>query len=265
VAGRRGRVFVAGAAGGLIALAALALPWEWSGAPQAFAAVQGDGSCDVDGLSVAFEAGVTPGLTPLGVRVRAAVVSGVAPTCSGAGLSVRLISGGAIVANGGPVTVSGATTSVPLGSPPLAEVVDAVEVVITGGSVPVPAACSFTIDEVRIGTTAADRLDGTERRDLLYGLPGNDRLDGADNRDCLSGGVGDDVLDGGPGDDVALGDPGNDQLIGSIGKDVLSGGEGDDRLEGGEGNDTLDGGPGNDVCIGGPGTDRFVGCEQVVQ
>ncbi len=266
MAGRRGRVFIAGAAGSLIALAALALPWEWSNAPQAFAAVQGDASCDVDGVSVAFEVGLTPRLVPLSVRVRTVVVSGIAPTCSGAGVSIRLTSRGSLVASGGPVTVASATTMVPLGSPPRAEVVDAVEVVIAGGTVPVPPECSsITIDQGRIGTTAADRIDGTDRRDLLYGLPGDDRLSGADNRDCLSGGTGTDVLDGGPGDDVAVGDAGNDRLTGSAGKDVLFGGEGNDRLEGGEGSDTLDGGPGSDTCIGGPGTDRFIGCEQVVQ
>jgi extracellular elastinolytic metalloproteinase len=75
------------------------------------------------------------------------------------------------------------------------------------------------------------------------------------------------VINGGPGADVIVGLGGNDKLDGKGGKDVLCAGDGSDRLTGGPALDAFDGGMGNDliysrdgvketVIKGGSGTDK---------
>jgi Ca2+-binding RTX toxin-like protein len=101
---------------------------------------------------------------------------------------------------------------------------------------------------VKVGTNAANTLNGGSGPDLLLGLGGNDKL---------NGGGGDDLLCGGNGVDQLVGGAGNDYLDGGAGNDLLNGGTGDyDTLIGGDGNDTLidrdgvrdvQGGPGNDT------------------
>lgn len=77
----------------------------------------------------------------------------------------------------------------------------------------------------RIGTNAADRIEGTQSADGFLGLGGSDLL------------------------------------LGRAGNDGLCGGNGGDRLEGGAGGDKMDGGAGRDTCLGGSGKDTSKSCE----
>ncbi len=90
---------------------------------------------------------------------------------------------------------------------------------------------------LRIGTQAADILNGGSGADTVVGLAGND------------------ILAGGSGNDVLLGNGGNDILVGGSGADILRGGAGSDILIGGSGADRLAGGAGADVLNGGGGSD----------
>jgi hypothetical protein len=76
-----------------------------------------------------------------------------------------------------------------------------------------------------------------------------------------------DVINGGPAADVIVGLGGSDKLDGNGGKDVLCAGPGNDRLTGGSARDEFDAGQGNDVIYsrdgvketvvkGGPGRDK---------
>ena len=58
-------------------------------------------------------------------------------------------------------------------------------------------------DDVVIGNTAENRLEGGAGDDMLYGGPGYDRLIGGEGDDLLQGGPGADNLNGGPGRDTA--------------------------------------------------------------
>lgn len=95
-------------------------------------------------------------------------------------------------------------------------------------------------DDVLIGTSTANTIDGGEGNDIIRSLGGND---------TVRGGAGNDVVDGGSAADRLFGNDGDDRLLG---------GAGVDRLDGGAGNDLLDGGAGNDVLTGGLGGDSFV-------
>ncbi|MEG3937632.1 S8 family serine peptidase [Microcoleus sp. S36b_A3] len=94
-----------------------------------------------------------------------------------------------------------------------------------------------------------DLIVGSSDADRLNGDSGNDRLLGGSNSDTLFGGVGNDLLNGGTG---------NDFLFGNSGSDTLQGGRGDDDLYGGRGNDVLVGDGGTDTLTGGLGSDTFV-------
>ena len=96
----------------------------------------------------------------------------------------------------------------------------------------------------------------TNGNDLILGTSGSDTIDGRSGDDCIVGGGGDDSLSGGNGDDVILGGDGADQLYGD---------NKDDTLYGGSGDDLLDGGNKTDVCYGEAGTDTFVNCETEIQ
>ena len=66
-------------------------------------------------------------------------------------------------------------------------------------------------------------------------------------------------IDGYKGDDDIHGGLGNDTLIGGSGKDKLQGGGGDDIIDGGKGKDKLKGGPGADTFMASKGTDTIYG------
>jgi Ca2+-binding RTX toxin-like protein len=102
-----------------------------------------------------------------------------------------------------------------------------------------------------------DTIDGNTGDDTLYGGQGDDSVEGGQGADMLDGGEGDDTLRGNRGEDVLVGGDGNDSMDGGGENDVLSGGDGDDSMTGNQGNDTLMGGAGADTMSGGAGEDVF--------
>ena len=142
-------------------------------------------------------------------------------------------------------------------------------------------------NDVVIGNSAANRLEGRAGNDILHGLVGDDTLNGNDGDDTLDGGPGADTLDGGAGSDTAtyqnssvgvlvrlhnaaavkFGDAegdtltGVEHLIGSRYNDTLAGDGEDNIMRGGDGDDVLYGGPagGDDEMYGDNGDDRIFG------
>ena len=150
-------------------------------------------------------------------------------------------------------------------------------------------------NDVVIGNTAVNRLEGRAGDDVLEGGAGADTLDGGPGDDYAyytNSGVGvlvrlhaahavkygeaegdtltgiehlvgsnhNDVLAGDGEDNLLDGGDGDDVLYGGPagGDDEMYGGNGDDRIFGGKGNDILTGGEGNDYLKGGPGEDTFI-------
>ena len=105
----------------------------------------------------------------------------------------------------------------------LAEAVENVTVTLTVHPYTlVPYSRASTVEqEVMVGTTKADRLDGGVYRDAMRGEAGRDTLHGGGDDDYLSGGLGKDRL---------FGDDGDDALVGGAGADALTGGAGADRF-----------------------------------
>jgi Ca2+-binding RTX toxin-like protein len=148
-------------------------------------------------------------------------------------------------------------------------------------------------DDVLIGNSVNNQIQGRGGSDLLVGLAGDDDLQGQDGDDVMLGGAGKDRLNGGDGIDIASyrdatsgiavslnarsgwqgdaagdeiletegleGSEFNDYLIGDNSKNILRGLGGDDILEGYAGDDTLDGGDGSDRLVGGLGNDTQIG------
>lgn len=137
--------------------------------------------------------------------------------------------------------------------------------------------------EVR-GTTGNDVMIGDSDDEHMQGFRGDDILFGGDGNDQLDGGIGDDRLEGGPGFDSYNGGPGGDTLAfgvadgpaavdlaaqsvviggvfeflqnvenvtGSVFGDTLQGDDNDNQLVGGGGLDLLAGRLGDDVLDGG--------------
>jgi Ca2+-binding RTX toxin-like protein len=96
------------------------------------------------------------------------------------------------------------------------------------------------------GTSADDRIDGTEDGDTIRARRGNDDV---------AGGGDDDVIYGGRGNDRLFGDAGYDRLFGGRGDDQLLAGPDGGEAWGGEGDDYLavNGG----LAHGGEGSDRL--------
>lgn len=80
------------------------------------------------------------------------------------------------------------------------------------------------IDNIVLGTSQADVLNGTVNGDLILAGAGDDTLNGAQRGDVLFGNRGADVVNGGPGNDVLV-------------------------WTNGDGSDTMDGGPGTDTVV----------------
>jgi Ca2+-binding RTX toxin-like protein len=131
---------------------------------------------------------------------------------------------------------------------------------------------SDTLAEVEhaVGSVYDDVLVGNTRPNSLQGAGGDDTLNGAGANDTMSGGEGVDTADytaagthvqvdlaageaHGRGDDAIVGFEnatagiGNDVLRGTAGPNTLDGGAGHDRIDGGGGDDDLDGGAGTDT------------------
>ncbi|MEQ9643736.1 MAG: hypothetical protein RIM84_27205 [Alphaproteobacteria bacterium] len=135
------------------------------------------------------------------------------------------------------------------------------------------------LDDLLIGSTVGNSLEGSDGDDLIYGLTGADTVDGGagddrlfgngdadsiaggDGNDSMKGQGGDDTIDGGAGNDTAFAGAVNDVINGGDGDDVLNGNSGFDTIDGGAGNDTLRGQGGRDSLIGGDGDDFLVGIQ----
>ena len=103
----------------------------------------------------------------------------------------------------------------------LAEAVDNITITLTVHPYTlVPYSRASTVEQdVMVGTTKGDRLDGGVYRDALRGEAGNDTLHGGAEDDYLSGGFGNDRLYGDAGDDALVGGAGGDALFGGAGAD----------------------------------------------
>ncbi|WP_282157125.1 calcium-binding protein [Shimia thalassica] len=106
-------------------------------------------------------------------------------------------------------------------------------------------------------------LRGDDEDNVLVGGSLFDRIEGGAGDDTLTGGNGGDTLIGGAGNDVIIGDGDTrdkrDVVYAGDGDDSVSGGWGNDELRGDAGNDTLEGGFGSDTVIGGAGHDHVNG------
>ena len=114
-------------------------------------------------------------------------------------------------------------------------------------------------DDIVVGLAGHDRLLGNQGNDFLYGGDGDDRVEGGIGQDTLFGGPGRDTLLGNEASDELLGGAGDDHLLGGQGDDVLRGHSGNDILRGQEGDDVLYASDGDDLLVGSAGSDRLVG------
>lgn len=83
-----------------------------------------------------------------------------------------------------------------------------------------------------------ENLDSGTANDILVGTSGNN---------VINGGAGNDSILSLDGNDTVNGDAGNDDINAAEGVDTVNGGAGDDTIDGGPAADTLDGGDGNDT------------------
>ncbi len=128
-----------------------------------------------------------------------------------------------------------------------------------------------------------DLLIGNSLNNIINGGGGNDALIGLDGDDILDGSRGGDIIDGGAGNDTVTyvnsssavdvnlfltisqkgGDAEGDilrnieNIIGSSYDDILIGSSADNNFNGGGGSDIISGGGGNDVIDGGSGSDTI--------
>ena len=121
---------------------------------------------------------------------------------------------------------------------------------------------------VIVGTSGDDVLNGTASADIICALGGKDVVEGLAGDDQIFGDGGEDLLSGGDDDDLIFGDDGKDAISGDAGDDALDGGGQNDDIRGNQGNDVLwgrngqdqlRGGGGNDVVLGGANKDVLAG------
>jgi Ca2+-binding RTX toxin-like protein len=141
-------------------------------------------------------------------------------------------------------------------------------------------------NDIIIGTSASDHLEGMAGDDIILARGGNDTVFGdtptgptpplsgaglppdalSPGNNLIFAGAGDDSITAGWGSDTVFGGDGDDLLIGygggypsPAGFDIFLRGDGSDLLWGGAGNDTLLGGGQDDTLFGGAGDDRLAG------
>jgi Ca2+-binding RTX toxin-like protein len=147
-------------------------------------------------------------------------------------ITVSRNAAGAILVNGGAVSIQGGTPTVANTS--------LIQVFGQGGN------DQIRLDEAN-GALPAANLFGGSGNDTLTGGSGNDLLFGQAGNDVLLGKGGNDFLFGGDGNDVLIGGTGDDQVFGQAGDDrmIWNPGDGTDLNEGGDGNDTVEVNGGN--------------------
>jgi len=227
----------------------------------------GRGSCDVDGVRVAYASQYAPAEH----HVEKVTVRDISSSCGGAIVSVVLRgqTDGALMHGTATATVpSGAdlvTVELPNGGP-LARSIYNVDIEIAGGETPRPQGCTQTrFDFIHVGELDVDdEVIGTNGSDLVYGLSGDDDIIGLNGRDCLVGGDGADTIrggnhvsfiDGGAGaDTITLGNASN-KVIGGAGDeiDTIKVGNGDNKITLGTGANkvTLGNGKNTVTVVGG--------------
>ncbi len=114
-------------------------------------------------------------------------------------------------------------------------------------------------NDVILGTSASETIDGLDGHDFICGGGGDDIIHGGNGWDWISGGDGNDIIYAGANSDRVFGGGGDDEIYGSWGNDRLYGQGGNDKIYGEQGNDKLYGGSQNDSLDGGPGSDRMWG------
>ena len=147
-------------------------------------------------------------------------------------ITVSRNAAGALLVNGGAVTVRG-------GTPTVANTA-LIQVFGQGGN------DNLALSEVNgalpranlFGGAGNDTLTGGSGNDMLFGQSGNDTLLGKGGFDLLFGGTENDTLTGGDADDQVFGESGNDRMIWNPGDDT-------DLNEGGAGTDTVEVNGGN--------------------
>lgn len=77
------------------------------------------------------------------------------------------------------------------------------------------------VNDIRVGTSGADTINGWLGDDQLDGGAGNDQLSGGTGSDLLKGGAGNDAIKGGLGADILIGGAGTDTLTGGAGADTF--------------------------------------------
>jgi Ca2+-binding RTX toxin-like protein len=152
-------------------------------------------------------------------------------------ITVSRNAAGAILVNGGAISVTGGTPTV--ANTTLISVfglggADVIALSETNGAL--PRAQLF-------GGEGNDVLTGGSGADLIFGQGGNDTMLGKGGLDQLFGGTDNDVITGGDGDDQAFGQGGNDRMIWNPGDDT-------DLNEGGTETDTVE-------VNGGNGAEQF--------
>jgi hypothetical protein len=78
-------------------------------------------------------------------------------------------------------------------------------------------------NDMRVGGTGNETLNGTTSADLLHGKGGNDAINGNGGIDLVFGGDGNDAVNGGDGNDYVFGNKGADTINGGRGADFLKG------------------------------------------
>lgn len=115
-----------------------------------------------------------------------------------------------------------------------------------------------TGNDLIIGNSLNNHIDGNVGDDKLFGGIGNDSLIGNSGRDQLEGGTGDDVLTDTEGASVIIDTLGrdyietgaqNDHITAFEGADTIISGTGDDTIAAGNASDTIFAGDGNDIVI----------------
>jgi 4-amino-4-deoxy-L-arabinose transferase-like glycosyltransferase len=91
-----------------------------------------------------------------------------------------------------------------------------------------------------LGSSADDRIVGSDGDDIIHGLGGNDRIIGKSGNDVICGGQGNDTLSGESGDDKLIGNEADDTLYSGSGTNLLDGGSEVDRCYGEGGNRILE-------------------------
>jgi extracellular elastinolytic metalloproteinase len=109
-----------------------------------------------------------------------------------------------------------------------AQYMDIAELVVYGTATPTCLGKPAT----KVGTDAANTINGGSGADVIVGLGGNDRIDGKGGKDVVCGGDGNDTLTGGPAVDKFDGGDGNDTLFAKDGlkETTVKGGAGTDRV-----------------------------------